>query len=101
MTANATIAEDSPLHSIDPEYFVFSSGISSADYLKGVLHTAQMIARDLGVTDVRGEANSMEVQPEVLGVTWGLTACKVPPQHTRRQWNQGGRAGYRFRPGTS
>jgi len=79
MTASATIAEDSPLHSIDPEYFVFSSGINSADYLKGVLHTAQMIARDLGVTDVRGEMQFEEVQPEVLGVTWGLTACKVPP----------------------
>jgi len=76
LTAEAVIAEDSPVHSIDPEYFMFANGINAADYMKGVLHTAQMIARDLGGREAVEEA---EVSPAALGVTWGLTACKVPP----------------------
>jgi len=45
--------------------------------MKGVLHTAQMIARDLGVREEGGL--DAEVGPEVAGATWGLIACKVPP----------------------
>ena len=76
MTMEAEISEDSAIQSIDPEYFVFANGINAEDYMKGVLHTAQMIARDLG-----GQAASAadEVTPSVAGVTWGLIACKVPP----------------------
>lgn len=76
MTADAEIAEDAAVYSIDPEYFMFADGINADDYMKGVLHTAQMIARDLASADVAQEA---EVTPSVLGVTWGLNACKVPP----------------------
>ena len=47
MTADATIAEDGPVHSIDPEFFMYTSEINASDYMKGVLHTAQMIARHL------------------------------------------------------
>ena len=54
---------------------MFANGVN-ADYMKGVLHTAQMIAEDLGHREVLEEA---EVTPAVLGVTWGLVACKVPP----------------------
>jgi subtilisin len=43
-----------------------------------VVHTAQMIARDLGLKE-EGVAEAEEVSPEVLGVTWGLNACKAPP----------------------
>jgi subtilisin len=78
LTADATIAEDSSIESVDPEYFMFASGINAADYMKGVMHTAQMIARDLGISE-EGLTMVEEVSPEVLGVTWGLTACKVPP----------------------
>ena len=80
MTAEAAIAEDSPMQSIDPEYFMFANGVNTEDYLMGVLHTAQMIARDLGLKG--GIAEVAELVPEVLGATWGLIACKVP-QSTR------------------
>jgi len=76
LTAEATIAEDSAVHSIDPEYFMFANAISAEDYMTGVLHTAQMIARDLGLRQAISEA--VEVTPEALGTTWGLVACKVP-----------------------
>ena len=76
MTAEALIAEDSPVHSIDPEYFMFANAINASDYMKGVLHTAQMIYADLGEKEA---AEEFEVTPAVLGATWGLIACKVPP----------------------
>jgi subtilisin len=76
MTAEAAIAEDSPVHSIDPEYFMFATAINASDYMKGVLHTAQMIYADLGEKEAVEE---FEVTPAVLGATWGLNACKVPP----------------------
>lgn len=75
MTAGVSIAEDSPVHSIDPEYFMFAIGVDPADYLRGVLHAAQMIYDDL----VEGKVvDQPEVSPEVAGVTPGLTLCKVP-----------------------
>jgi subtilisin family serine protease len=77
LTAEATIASDDPFHSIDPEYFVFGTDINASDYMKGVLHTAQMIAKDLGVTEEGLMLPEEEVQ--VAGATWGLVACKVPP----------------------
>jgi subtilisin family serine protease len=80
LTVETSIASDDPYHSIDPEYFVFPGDINPVDYMKGVLHTAQMIARDLGVKEPFGESAAIgEVSPEVLGATWGLIACKVPP----------------------
>jgi hypothetical protein len=77
MSTEAAIAEDSPVHSIDPEYFMFASQINATDYLKGVLRTAQTIYADLGEPDTAEGA--VGVSPEVLGATWGLNACKVPP----------------------
>jgi subtilisin len=64
------------VHSIDPEYFMFATAINASDYMKGVLHTAQMIYADLGEKEAVEE---FEVTPAVLGATWGLNACKVPP----------------------
>jgi subtilisin len=75
LTVEAVVAEDGPVHSIDPEYFMFANGINAADYMKGVLHTAQMISRDLGLPVAVEEEM---VTPAALGVTWGLAACKVP-----------------------
>jgi len=80
MTTEMSIASDDPFHSIDPEYFVFATEMHTADYLTGVLHTAQMIARDLGL-DAEG-LPAPDVVTEALGATWGLLACKVP-QSTR------------------
>jgi hypothetical protein len=68
------MAEDSPTHSVDPEYFMFATGINPSDYLKGVIRTAEMIQADLGEV-----AAPSEVSAAAMGVTWGLAACKVPP----------------------
>lgn len=116
MSANAEIAADSPVESIDPELFVFAEGGTAqtpesarggsltsfaqtthdrpgeffgssaqaaessnpGEYLRGFIRAAEVIARDLGES---GQAQ-MEAAGEealVLGATWGLIACKVPP----------------------
>ena len=75
LTTAAFAEEDAHAQSVDPEYFMFASQINPADYLKGVLRTAEMIAEDLG-----GVVPTMpaDVSAQVAGVTWGLSACKVP-----------------------
>jgi subtilisin len=77
MTADATIAEDSPVQSVDPEYFMFATGTNPSDYVRGILRTAQMIYDEIGGGAAAAEA--FEVEPQVLGATWGLIACRVPP----------------------
>jgi subtilisin family serine protease len=60
---------------IEPEYFVFAN---NREYLRGFSSAANAIAKDLGAEGgVPGEDEEMEA--EVLGATWGLVACKVPP----------------------
>ncbi len=71
------VAEDAPVHSVDPEYFMFATQINPHDYLRGVLRTAEMIAEDLGTQE--GEATARDVSAAVAGATWGLAACKAPP----------------------
>jgi subtilisin len=74
LTTAAFAEEDAHAQSVDPEYFMFASQINPADYLKGVLRTAEMIAEDLGgVAPIPAD-----VSAQVAGVTWGLSACKVP-----------------------
>jgi subtilisin len=77
LTTAAFAEEDTHTHSVDPEYFMFASQINPADYLKGVLRTAEMIAQDLG--GVIPTIMPADVSAQVAGVTWGLSACKVPP----------------------
>ena len=48
MSAEAFIEEDSPVHSVDPEFFMFATQINPSDYMKGVLRVAQAIYEDLG-----------------------------------------------------
>src|SRR5262249_13266543 len=74
----ALAAMDTPVHSVDPEYFMFANDINPSDYLKGFMRAAQTITADLGEI-ATAERASMDVSPEVLGVTWGLAACRVPP----------------------
>jgi subtilisin len=77
LTTAAFAAEENGDHSVDPEYFMFATQVSPSDYLKGVMRTAEMIYADLGDTILPpGEASA-----QVLGATWGLSACKVPPSH--------------------
>jgi len=92
MNPASDIASDSPIESIDPEYFVFAENtytgvlkdsliqtvpIASAEYLRGFLQATETIAREMqanGHTDLE-----IEEEVQVLGATWGLIACKVPP----------------------
>jgi subtilisin len=80
MSVQSEIASDSPIESIDPEYFVFSDGSpegSVSEYLRGFLRATETIASDL-----RGAGQAqvdLEEETLVLGATWGVTACKVPP----------------------
>ena len=78
LSAEASIEEDSPVQSIDPEYFMFTSGVNTADYLRGVLRMAQMISADLGVGNAPEAVEEIEVGPEVLGATPGLILSRVP-----------------------
>jgi subtilisin family serine protease len=78
MSAEAMIEEDSPVQSIDPEYFMFATALNTADYMRGVLRMAQMIAADLGVGTATEVTEEFEVGPEVLGATPGLIASRVP-----------------------
>lgn len=73
MSAFEAVAADSPIEAIEPEYFVFAEG---SDYLRGFLAAANTIARDLKAVPVPEEE---VVAPEVLGATWGLIRCRVPP----------------------
>lgn len=82
---------DSPIESIDPEYFVFAQATASeflrsftqesensnpGEYLRGFLRAAETIAKDLGEIAPAQGAPQEEVQ--ALGATWGLNACRVP-----------------------
>lgn len=108
MNANAEIASDSPIEAMEPEYFVFPAqdptGLlreaigrrtqgdggeqvrsalprtplaDPAEYLRGFARAAQAIAGDLTELD-RAELEAEE-DPLVVGATWGLIRCKVPP----------------------
>lgn len=85
---------DSAIASIDPEYFVFSSDVTDAffrtlaadggtsnpgEYLRGFLRAAETIAKDLGSAPGVPVVTEHEEQALVLGATWGLSACRVPP----------------------
>lgn len=73
MSIHDPIAADSPIEIIEPEYFAFSE---SAEYLRGFLRAASIIAHDLG-TDLDMDEAEEELEPDELKATWGLTQCKV------------------------
>lgn len=87
----AEVAADSPIDSIDPEYFAFVEGAfdeylstlgeeqerNPGEYLRGFIRAAETIAKDLGVGGQA--APDTEAGAQVLGNTWGLNACRVPP----------------------
>ncbi|MGI9167853.1 MAG: S8 family serine peptidase [Pyrinomonadaceae bacterium] len=91
MSAQTEIASDSPIESIDPEYFVFAQGtpgeflrglaaeteINPGEYLRGFLRAAETISKDLrqgGGAQLEAEEGAL-----VLGATSGLNVCRVPP----------------------
>ena len=75
LSAQESVSSDGPVEAIEPEYFVFGE---SSEYLRGFVRAANTIAKDLGV-DSRETAEDEDVDAEVLGATWGLVRCKVPP----------------------
>ncbi|OQP40898.1 peptidase S8 [Niastella yeongjuensis] len=89
MDIQTEAATDSAIESIDPEYFVFANDVMTPpygmateetpnQYLRGFLRAAEIIAKDL--QNPNGHS-LLELQEEVqvLGATWGLNVCKVPP----------------------
>ena len=92
LSAFAEIASDSAIESVDPEYFNFVAGTADeylgglaqegessnpGEYLRGFIRAAETISKDLGLG---GKAPAeAEVDAQVLGATWGLIACRVPP----------------------
>lgn len=71
-----TDVADPAIESIEPEYFVLAHA-ADGDYLRGFRRAAAAIADDLRATK-EAEIEPTE-DPLVVGATWGLIACKVPP----------------------
>jgi len=78
---NMLLDGSDPAHSVDPEHFALADAVQPGsdrrqDYLRGFIRMTQVINEDLDVQV--GSDFETVFQPTVLGVTWGLTACKVP-----------------------
>jgi subtilisin family serine protease len=76
MSVQAEIPADSPIETIEPEYFVFAQ-VDPGAYMRGFLSAAETIARDFRAPEE--EEPDSEESPQVVGATWGLIKCKVPP----------------------
>jgi hypothetical protein len=76
LTAMTDGSTDSAIETIEPEYFAFADA-DSAGYLRGFRRAVEAIAQDLRAPE------ETEIEPEedplVVGATWGLIKCKVPP----------------------
>jgi subtilisin family serine protease len=76
LSAIADASVDSAVETIEPEYFVFANA-DSTGYLRGFRRAVEAIAEDLqGPEEAVVEP---EEDPLVVGATWGLIKCKVPP----------------------
>lgn len=68
---------DSPIETIEPEYFAFAE---NSEYLRGFLRAASTINADIGAGGSGAAvADDDDLEAQVLGATWGLVRCKVPP----------------------
>lgn len=76
LSVQAEIAADSPIEAIEPEYFAFAD--ANGDYLRGFRSAADTIAKDLKGAPAEAEEEE-EAEVLVVGATWGLIKCKVPP----------------------
>jgi subtilisin family serine protease len=91
LSTAAEVAADSPIESIDPEYFVFAEDVyggrppeggaqgqevASADALRAAARILEAIAREMSP---RGAEVEVQEEVAVVGATWGLVACRVPP----------------------
>ncbi|SOD90571.1 S8 family serine peptidase [Spirosoma fluviale] len=88
MGIQSDTATNSLIESIDPEYFTFTDYSnqnfaertqgSTNEFLRGFQRAAQMISQNWqpGASNQQVET---EEDAQVVGATWGLIACKVPP----------------------
>jgi len=96
MTAFAEIASDSPIQTIEPETFVFAESLfsgyggymqqegfaqtgesGSGESLRSAARILEAIAKEMyGTKQPQFET---EEEAMVLGATWGLNVCRVPP----------------------
>jgi subtilisin len=90
MSIQSETDADSPIETVEPEYFMFIDGAAdymqafarasdqaADDYLRGFLRAAEVLSQEL-----RGSPRPQlddEEEAMVLGATWGLKACRVPP----------------------
>jgi subtilisin family serine protease len=76
LSALADGSTESAVETIEPEYFAFADA-DAAGYLRGFRRAVEAIAEDLRAPE------EAEIEPEedplVVGATWGLIKCKVPP----------------------
>jgi subtilisin len=77
LSIQSEIPLDSPIETIEPEYFAFANPADTTDYLRGFVRAAEAIARDLRAP--QQEEQEPELDPAVVGATWGLIRCNVPP----------------------
>ncbi|MFD9669823.1 S8 family serine peptidase [Rhodococcus sp. NPDC059968] len=77
VSAQAEIAADSPFEAIEPEYFAFAE--QDVDYLRGFTRATEVIARDLNGGNGLDLVGDADLKTQVLGATWGLIVCTVPP----------------------
>ena len=71
----ASRSADPTILAIEPEQFVFAS---NSEYLRGFSSAVNAIIRDMGQTTPPAAPDELP-DAEVLGATWGLVRCKVPP----------------------
>lgn len=91
--ASVEAITDTPIASVDPEYFQFAIGVleelaavtpetgsQSGDYLRGFMRAAELFAKALQDGNGLPETLAAPQLPiQAQGATWGLNACKVPP----------------------
>jgi subtilisin family serine protease len=78
--AGIRAAASDAVQSVDPEFFMFATGVDPTAYLSGFLAATRAIAADLGQAgEIAGVA--AELGAQVTGATWGLKACRVPQSH--------------------
>jgi subtilisin family serine protease len=73
----AALDVDSPIESIDPEYFTFADNLSP-DYLRGFAQAVNVIATESNAGRGRELRHPRDVDVLVAEETWGLSACSVP-----------------------
>lgn len=68
------VTAEGAVETIEPEYFVTVNDLS-VDYVRGFRRAVDAMLADANLPALQDDD---EIDPQVLGATWGLTACRVP-----------------------